>query len=218
MSQRLDALLNGPHLRLPRILDSVSEWWSRRRPRVRTAAVLLLLLGVLLGLDARVRAVDARWGGEPVVALVAAGDLAVGDAVTGVRRVRLPPVAVPDDAVTEVADTAILALAAPAGTVLTRRHLDPRGPAAGLASGMRAVPVPTEPGWGIVAGGWVDVWVLGDGETPARQVARARPVLQVRDDAAGLTSLVGLSGSEVQAVTSGLALGGVLLAHAPAPG
>ena len=218
MSQRLDALLNGPHLRLPRLLDTISEWWSRRRPRVRTALAVLLVLGVLLGLDARVRAIDGRWGGAPREVLVAAENLAVGDTAAAVRRVRLPPVAVPHDAVTEVADTAVLALAAPAGTVLTRRHLDPRGPAAGLAAGMRAVPVPTEPGWGIVAGGRVDVWVLGDGQTPARQVARARPVLQVRDDAAGLTSLVGLSGTEVQAVTSALALGGVLLTHAPAPG
>lgn len=176
-----------------------------------------MVLAVLLGLDARVRAIDARWGGSPRVALLAGQDLAVGDAVGEVREILLPPVAVPDDALTDVAASATLTLAAPAGTVLTRRHLDPRGPAAGLASGMRAVPVPTEPGWGIVAGGWVDVWVLGEGETAARQVARGRPVLQVRDDAAGLTSLVGLAGSEIQAVTAGLAVGRVLLAHAPAP-
>jgi hypothetical protein len=103
----------------------------------------------------------------------------------------------------------------PEGTVLTKAHVASRGPAAGLAAGMRAVPVPTEAGWGVVAGGWVDVWVLGVGEEPARLVARGRPVLQVRDDAVGLTSLVGVAGHEVEALTTGLALGRVLLAHAP---
>lgn len=217
MSRRIDDLLHGPHLRLPRLLDAVSDWWSGRRPRVRMVTGLLLVVAVLVGLDARVRAIDARWGGAPQPALVAASDLAVGDAPRAVRRVRLPPAALPAGAVAEVADTARLALAAPAGTVLTRRHLDARGPAAGLATGMRAVPIPTQAGWGVVAGAWVDVWVLGDGDAPARLVARARPVLQVRDEAAGLTSLVGLSGSEVQAVTGGLATGGILLTHAPAP-
>ena len=217
MANRLDDLLNGPHLRLPRMLDAVSDWWSGRRPRVRMMTGLLLVVAVLVGLDARVRAIDARWGGTPQPALVAVSDLAVGDAPQAVRRVRLPPAALPAGAIAEVADTARLALAAPAGTVLTRRHLDARGPAAGLAAGMRAVPIPTQAGWGVVAGAWVDVWVLGDGDAPARLVARARPVVQVRDEAAGLTSLVGLSGTEVQAVTGGLATGGVLLTHAPAP-
>jgi hypothetical protein len=217
MSRRLDDLLHGPHLRLPRVGDAVSEWWARRRPRSRMLIGVLLALGLLLGLDARVRAIDGRWGGPPQVALVATSDLAVGEGAVAVRRMRLPPVALPPDAVTELPASATLALAAPRGTVLTRHHVDPRGPATGLSAGMRAVPLPTEAGWGIVAGGWVDVWVLGDAEAPARLVARARPVLQVRDDPAGLTSLVGLSGPEVEAVTTGLATGRVLLAHAPAP-
>lgn len=216
MARRLDDLLHGPHLRLPRALDALSDWWSGLRPRVRMVAGLLAVVGVTLALDARVRDIDARWGGAPVTAVVAAQDLAVGDAAT-TQRVRLPPAALPPGALTAVPDSAILALAAPRGTVLTSRHVDPRGPAAGLAAGMRVIPIPTEAGWGVVAGAWVDVWVLGDGEQPARLVARARPVVQVRDDASGLTSLVGLSGSEVQAVTSGLAVGKVLLAHAPAP-
>ena len=216
MARRLDDLLHGPHLRLPRVLDALSDWWAGRRPRVRMVIGVLLILAVALGLDARVRAIDQRWGGAPRVVLVAAEELAVGDPAV-VRRVKLPPAALPPDPVTVLPEQATLALAAPAGTILTGRHLDPRGPAAGLAAGMRAVPVPTEAGWGLVAGAWVDVWVLGEADVPARLVARARPVLQVREDSAGLTSLVGLSGNEVQAVTTGLALGRVLLTHAPPP-
>lgn len=212
---RLDDLLRGPHLRLPHPLDAASDWWSARRPRVRMMIGALVLLALVLALDARVRVVDDRWGGEPVTVVVTTDDLAAGDLPDAVRTRRLPPAAVPPRALHTVDPELPLALAAPAGTILTAAHIDARGPAAGLAAGMRAVPVPTEPGWGVAAGGWVDVWVLGDGQAPARLVARGRPVLQVRDDTAGLTSLVGLSGSEVQAVTSGLAVGRVLLAHAP---
>jgi hypothetical protein len=124
---------------------------------------------------------------------------------------------VPAEAVTEVPEDAVLSLPLPRGAVLTRSHLDPRGPAAGLPDGMRAVPVPTEPGWDVQQGGWVDVWTLGTGDRPARLVASSRPVLQVREDPSGLTTLVGLAGDEVEAVTTGLALGRVLLAHAPPP-
>lgn len=177
----------------------------------------LLLVAALLSLDARGRAVDARWGGPPQPVLVAARPLAVGDAVTDLRTERLPPDAVPPGAVDGVSDGAVLALAMPEGAVLTRDHLDARGPAAGLPEGMRAVPVPSEPGWGLVEGGWVDVWTLGSGDEPSHLVAQRRPVLDVRHDATGLTSLIGLAEDEVGPVTSGLALGTVLLTHAPAP-
>lgn len=217
MARRLDAVLRGPHLRLPRPLDAISDWWSGRPPRLRVVTAALLIVATLLALDARGRAVDARWGGAPVPVLIATRSLAVGDAVTAVRRARLPPAAVPPGAVHDVGGDAVLALALPQGAVVTRAHLDKRGPAAGLPEGMRAVPIPSEPGWGLVEGGWVDVWTLGTGEEPSRLVAQRRPVLDIRDDAAGLTSLVGLSEDEVAAVTSGLALGRVLLAHAPPP-
>ncbi|HWB72454.1 MAG TPA: hypothetical protein VG452_09555, partial [Egibacteraceae bacterium] len=65
--------------------------------------------------------------------------------------------------------------------------------------------------------GWVDVWVLGAGDAPARLVARARPVLQVRGEGPASTALVGLHVDEVGEATAGLALGRVLLAHAPPP-
>ena len=217
MTRRLDDLLHGPHLRLPRPLDALSEWWSARAPRMRTVLAALMVVGLLLGLDARTRAVDARWGGEPRTVLVATEDLKVGDSLTEVRTARMPPAVVPPGAVASVDADAVLALAVPRGAVVTRMHVDPRGAAVGLDDGMRAVPIPTEPGWGVVDGGWVDVWTLGTGDTPAELVARSRPVVHVRQDPSGLTSLVGLADREVSAVTSGLALGRVLLAHAPPP-
>jgi hypothetical protein len=218
MTSRVDRLLRGPHLRLPRLLDALSDWWSGRRPRVRMLLTGLAVVAVLLGLDARVRAVDDRWGGPPQTVFVTTRDLAAGEPARHVRRVRLPPAAVPPRAVTSAAGDQRLALAAPEGTVLTAGHLDPRGPAAGLPSHLRAIPVPTEAGWGVVAGGWVDVWVLATGDQPAEQVARARPVVAVHEDPSGLTALVGLTAGESDAVATGLALGRVLLAHAPGPG
>lgn len=217
MRQRLTDLLDGPHLRLPRPLDAVSEWWSCLRPRMRMVVALLLAVSVLLLIDARVRAADARWGGRPVEVLVATRDLPPGESPRALRRTRYPPDVVPPGAVAEVREDAVLAFALPTGSVLTRRHLDARGPAAGLAAGLQAVPVPAEPGWGLVTGGHVDVWVLAAGEEPAARVAASRPVVHVREDQGGLTALVGLRSSEAQAVTSGLALGRILLTHA-APG
>ena len=215
--RRLDSLLHGPHLRLPRLLDACSEWWSGRPPRMRMVTGALLVVAALLALDARGRAVDARWGGAPRTVLVATDGMSVGDRLTAVRLARLPPAAVPPGAVDGVDGEPVVALALPAGAVVTAAHLDVRGPAAGLPTGMRAVPVPTEAGWGVVDGGWVDVWTLGSGDAPSELVARQRPVLDVRTDTGGLTSLVGLREDEVGPVTSGLALGKVLLAHAPPP-
>ena len=45
-----------------------------------------------------------------------------------------------------------LALALPAGAVLTRAHLSPEGPAAGLDPELRAVPLPVPPGLDIAVG------------------------------------------------------------------
>ena len=216
MRRRLPDLLHGPHLRLPRPVDALSEQWSALRPRMRMLAVLLLTVATLLLIDARVRAADARWGGRPVEVLVATRDLAPGEAPAALERMRFPPDVVPPGAVAEVTGDEVLAFAVPTGTVLTRRHLDPRGPAAGLAAGLQAVPVPAEPGWGLVTGGHVDVWVLAAGDTPATRVAAGRPVVHVREDPAGLTALIGLRSTEAQAVTSGLALGRILLTHAAA--
>lgn len=217
MRRRLDDLLHGPHLTLPRPLDAVSDRWSGFAPRMRTVLGGLLVLLVLFGLDARSRAVDDRWGGTPRSVVIATADLQVGDALSDVETAELPPAVVPPGALARVDEHAILSLALPRGAVVTRAHVDRRGAAVGLEEDMRAVPIPTEPGWGVVEGGWVDVWTLGTGEEASRLVASGRPVVDVIQDSAGLTSLVGLAKDEVEAVTGGLALGRVLLAHAPGP-
>lgn len=216
---RLRAALDGPYPVLPRPLDAASERWASLRPRQRLLVVALVLAMTAAGVQARITAAEQRWGGAPVPVLVATGDLVVGADATAVREVALPPDAVPATAVTEApADGAVLALALPEGAVLTTRHLDPRGPAAGLDDGQRAVPVPVEDGWHVTAGGWVDVWVLSPGEQPATLVARSRPVLEVREEGSSPTALVALDGdTEVGPATTGLALGRLLLTHVPAP-
>jgi hypothetical protein len=212
----LRRLLAGAHPALPGPIDALAERWAALAPRVRTGRVLLAVLGAVLASGVRVRAAEARWGGAPVTALVAVADLPVGSPAVGLRRVRLPPDALPARAVTAVPAGAVLTLALPEGAALTAAHLDPTGPAAGLPPGLRALPVPVEEAWGIVAGALVDVWVLGaDGSTlPA---ARARPVLEVRGEGGERTALLGLAVDEVTAVTGGLGQGRVLLAHAPVP-
>lgn len=215
---RLPHLLSGPHAALPRPLDALSDRWASLRPRVRVLIAVATLLMVAAGLHLRVQAAESRWGGTPVSVLVADDDLAVGAPAEGARRVTRPPEAVPPAAVAEAPEGAVLALAAPEGAVLTEAHLAARGPAAGLEADLRAVPVPVEDAWAVTAGGWVDVWVLGTGAEPATLVASARPVLELREDGTGATALVGLHrDDEVGPVTAGLAMGKVLLAHAPPP-
>lgn len=216
---RLRGALHGPYPVLPRPVDALSERWASLRPRTRALVVVVCLVAVAGGVQARLHAADTRWGGAPVDVLVAPADLAVGDAATGLRRVAMPPSAVPATALRdEPPAAAVLSLALPEGAVLTAAHLDARGPAAGLAEGLRAVPVPVEPGWGVTAGAWVDVWVLGAGEEPAALVARSRPVLDVTEHELTTTALIGLhQEGEVGPATTGLALGQLLLTHAPAP-
>lgn len=216
--RRLSRLLDGPLPAWPRALDRCSERWASLRPRSRLALGWLAALAVLALVSARVSAAEARWGGTPVPAWVAVTDLAVGAPLRGsVDRVLLPPLALPSRSVRVVPPDGVLALALPQGAVLTQAHLDVRGPGAGLPPDERALPIPIEPGWGIAAGGWVDVWVLGGGDTPAQLVARSRPVLEVRDDDGRGTALVGLAGRQVSEATAGLAMGRVLLTHAPPP-
>lgn len=216
---RLRRALHGPYPSMPRPLDAASERWSALRPRVRILVAVIAVTALAGAVGARVRAAEHRWGGAPVPVLVATEDLPVGATVTAVRRVALPPAVVPVTAVTQPPPAdAVLALALPEGAVLTTAHLDPRGPAAGLDAHLRAVPVAVQEGWVVTPGGWVDVWVLAAGDEPATLVARSRPVLEVRTEGTSTTALVGLDGDEeVGAATEGLALGRLLLAHAPAP-
>lgn len=215
----LRRMLAGAHPVLPMPLDRVSDWWTDRPPRVRIAVtVLLVLVGVVVA-GARVRAAQTRWGGPPVAVLVATDDIGVGEPPTRVRRVDVPPALAPAGAVLHPDADDVLSIALPSGTVLTERHLTHTGPAVGLPPDLRAVPIPVEEGWGVVPGGWVDVWVLSDGAAadPAQAAARSRPVLELREDDLRRTALVGLAADEVRLVTSGLADGRILLAHAPPP-
>lgn len=216
---RVRSLLQGPNPVLPRPVDAASEWWSALTPRVRVAVAVIAVLAVGTGMHLRVQAAEQRWGGAPVHVLVATEDLTVGDPLTGVRRVALPPGAVPPTALTDLPDDdRTLTLGLPEGAVLTAAHVDARGPAASLDPSLRAVPVPVEHGWLVTAGGFVDVWVLGAGEEAATLVARSRPVLEVREEGSSSTALVALAvDTEVQPATAGLSLGRLLLAHAPAP-
>lgn len=210
-------LLDGPHVALPRPVDGFAERVARLRPRARALLLALLAVAAVAGVQLRVASAESRWGGPPVTALVTTRDLPVGRAPDGLRRRDLPPDAVPSGAVASVPAGATLALALPEGSVLTAAHLDHRGPAAGLEPDVRAVPFPVEESWAVSEAGWVDVWVLGAGPRPATLVARSRPVLDVRDDGVAVTALVGLDTRQVAAATAGLALGRVLLAHAPPP-
>jgi hypothetical protein len=213
----LRRLTHGPAPALPRPLDAAAERWARLRPRVRLLLLCAAVLAFVALGELRIQSALARWGGTPVPVLVAEHDLAVGSSPGGVRRHSLPPAAVPPGALTAVPAGAVLAFALPAGNVLTASHLDDRGPAAALGAEARAVPIPVEDGWGLVAGGWVDVWVLGAADEPAVLVARSRPVLELREADRHGTALIGLEGDEVRAATTGLAVGQLLLTHAPAP-
>jgi hypothetical protein len=214
---RTGAHLVGSYPPLPRPLDALSERWTSLRPRVRAVVALAAVAALALGLSARIARAEARWGGPPVTVLVARQDLLVGATELALRAVQLPPAAAPPGALAEVGEGAVLALALPEGSVLTSAHVDARGPAAGLSQGLRAVPLPVEDGWRVVAGGRVDVWVLGAGSDAALLVAEGRSVLEVAEDAGtgAATALVGLAANEVGPVSEGLALGQVLLTHAP---
>jgi|GEM_PF-2382805 len=212
LSPALQRLTRGPGPAWPAPVESLAEGWARLPPRVRLLVVLGLVLAVAAGTHLRVQAAEHRWGGEPVAVLVAGEPAAVGDpAAPAVHLERRPPTTVPGDAVAEVDAEATLALALPRGAVLTRSHLDPGGPAAGLPEGLRAVPVEIDAGWGVASGSFVDVWA----DAAATPVATGRPVLEVRDDARQPTALVGLATDEVAAMAGAEQ---VRLTHAPAPG
>lgn len=210
-------LLRGRPLALPPRLDRLVERWAGAPPRLRQAIAVGLVICGLAAVQWRIGAADRRWGGDPVDVLVATATLPVGQPPAALTRRLLPPAAVPPGAVDAVPAGAVLAFALPAGTVLTADHLHPRGPAAGLRAGERAVPIPVEESWGIVGGGWVDVWLVSGSEAPAVLVARGRPVLEVVTAQRGSTALVAIGEAELEQVTTGLGLGRVLLTHAPPP-
>ncbi len=209
--------LTARPIALPRPLDGLAERWAALPPRARTVAAGLVIAIVVVAGEARVLSAERAWGGPAVEALVARTDLPAG-AAPEVDVVRIPPSLAPPGAVGEVDADARLAVPLPQGGVLTATHLDARGPGATLDPEVRAVPIPVEAGWGVIAGSWVDVWVLGVGDEPAQRVASGAAVLALDvDDAGRATALVAIDDDAVAATTTGLALGRVVLAHSPTP-
>jgi hypothetical protein len=207
--------LGGPPPAWPVPVDRICLGWSRLPPRLRLFVVIGLTTTLLAATRVQVHRAESRWGGPPVTVWVATADAGVGE-VADLRRVRLPPGAVPPSAV-ERPGTRPLTMALPEGAVLTTAHLAAEGPAVGLPQGSRLVPIPVEAGWGVSAGARVDVWVEGSG-TGARLVAAGRSVVEVRaeDEGSGhATALVALERDQVPAVTSALAQGAVLLSIVP---
>ena len=125
----------------------------RRRPRVRTALVIILAVACGAGVAATVHQADtarAAWG-EATDVLVARRDLDAGDPVDGdtTRLVAHPGPLVPPGALTELPDGGRVAEAVYAGEVLRAERLAPGGVsavAARLPRGTRAVAVPIEAG------------------------------------------------------------------------
>lgn len=208
------ALLEGPPPVLPVWVDALARRWAGVPPRARTVVIGLAVLLVLAGTEVRVRRAESRWGGAPVTAWVAETDTGVGQ-VPQLRQVRLPPGALPAAPADEPDAATPLTLALPEGAVLTALHVSPTGPAVGLPEGSRLVPIPVDAGWGVVAGGRVDVW-LADTSGATALVAARRPVLEVRgEEPDRLTALVAVEEDDVTAVAGGLGTGSVLLSHAP---
>ena len=204
--------LQGPPLALPRPLDRAAERWARLPPRVRTVAVigLVVLLGGLQA--ARLSAAQARWGGPGVVAWQATATSPAGGR-PAVERVRLPSAVLPPGAVTERPGMgAVLSLPLVEGAILTEVHLSPAGPVAGLPPDERLLPVPVDRDWGIEAGSSVDVWAVLDGRGATEPLATARPVVVLRDEGPRPIALVSLHADDVAEAAQVLARGRLLLA------
>jgi hypothetical protein len=207
--------LQGPPLVLPAALDRLSERWWSLTPRMRTLLVVVAGAVLIGGAQWRVAEAQRRWGGPPRRALIAVRDAAAGQ-TPQLRPARLPPALVPRDAPQRVDDDVRLALALPEGAVLTRAHVSPRGPAAGLDHDLRVVPIPVDPGWDVRPGSRVDVWVLAPEPARSTLIARRRPVVSINPtDGDDRAALVGMAAPEVAAVMRGLVDGQVLLTQAP---
>lgn len=182
---------------------------------MRIVVIVTAVVAAGAATEVRVRAAHARWGGPPVAAWVAVEGAGVGE-TPQLRRVRLPPRALPSAFLRGEPPGTPLTMALPAGAVLTEAHVAPAGPAVGIAPDARLVPVPVDEGWSVTAGGAVDVWVRDDTGGSATLVATRQAVMDVRVDESGdLTALVVIGADEVPAVASGLARGAVWLSHVP---
>jgi Flp pilus assembly protein CpaB len=192
----------------------------RRRPRLRWAVVAAgaAVVGLLVsGAVSRAERARAAWGRTQTV-LVATRDLAAGHELepgdTDARTV--PVAAAPEGAVASVDPGRAVRMPVLAGEVLVRRRLagaGATGVAALLPHGSRAVAIPIEPGTAppLRVGQRVDVVAVAagpDGSVPGFVLARAAPVVDVREEAAS----VAVDPDVVPRIAVALAEGAVSLA------
>jgi len=156
---------DGPPLRLPAVADRVAEGWWRLSPRRRGA--IAIALGTALTLAALLRVALSPYG-PPLPVVLAARDLAVGTRLvpSDLVTTRWPMTLVADHLIALPADAigSTLSIGVPAGTAVSRRHLEGDGVSGALVQWAVAVPVPAELLPPLVAGGHIDVIItLGDG-------------------------------------------------------
>lgn len=161
--------LDGAPAVLPRPLDALSERWFRAGPRLRLALVVALCLAAAAALALRLS--TSPWG-PPAGVLVTVSDLPVGHelAAGDLRTQRWPTDLVPADAIDTAAGLR-LAVGAPAGTVLTRRHVATGGVAGALSPDTAAVALPSDLLPSLPAGSTVDL--VGAGHDGAGSVLAA---------------------------------------------
>lgn len=208
---RLSRLLDGPAPALPAALDGLAERWAAARPRTRlvvSAAAVLALLAV-----AGRGATRSPWG--PAVAVVVTrADLPAGRTLTPdlLEAARWPKRLVPADALPAPAPALgqRLAVGAPAGTVLTGRHLLRPGVTGDLPAGTVAVPVPLGDSPAVAAGQRVDV-LAARADGGGTRLAAGAAVLGVE----GEVAWVAVGREEAPAVAGAAAAGAVTLAALP---
>lgn len=161
--------LDGTPTVLPRPLDALSERWFRAGPRLRLALIVLACVVAVVALGLRLA--TSPWG-TPATVLVTATDLPVGHELGpgDVRAQHWPGEVVPADAI-DAADGRRLSVGAPAGTVLTDRHVAAGGVAGALAPDAAAVAVPAELLPSLPSGSSVDL--VGAGHDGAGTVMAA---------------------------------------------
>jgi Flp pilus assembly protein CpaB len=168
----------------------------RRHPRWRTAASIIVALlcgGVVAATVHEADAARAAWGRSTTV-LVAARDLAPGEAVDAgnTRREQHPGPLVPPDAITELPAGGRVTAAVYEGEVLREARLTDAASAvaARLPPGSRAVAIPVEPGTTppLSVGDRVEVLVAlppeaAGGGPPGFSLATDVPVVEITDEA-----------------------------------
>jgi Flp pilus assembly protein CpaB len=192
----------------------------RRRPRLRSALAVAgaVVLGLVVsGVVSRAERTRTAWGRTQTV-LVATHDLAAGHELEpGDTEARTVPVAAATPgAVASAAPGRLVRMPVLAGEVLLRRRLagtGATGVAALLPHGTRAVAIPIEPGTAppLRVGQRVDVVAVAagsDGAVPAFVLARAAPVVDVREQAVS----VAVDPDAVPRIAVALAEGAVTLA------